>query len=64
MSWTIESQTEASVETPPPGFIRFFPDNSSIKYKNDSGTVFTLATGLTQEQVEDIVGALIVAGSS
>lgn len=30
-----------------------------LRYKNPSGTVFTLSTGVTAEQVEDIVGALI-----
>lgn len=64
MTWTIQDQSEGSVPNPPSGFIRFFPDGGAIKYKDSTGTVFTLATGLTQEQVEDIVANLIVPGSS
>lgn len=63
MSVHLESENSASVENASPGFLRFFVDGGSLKYKDELGSEFTLATGVTQEQVEDIIGALSVGGN-
>lgn len=63
MSFHLESEAEASVENAAVGWLRFFVDSASIKYKNSSGTVFTLATGVTEEKVEDIIASIIVGGN-
>lgn len=51
-------------DTPPSGYVRFYVEGGSIKYKTDAGTEFTLSTGVTSEEVEDIVGALVVDTAS
>lgn len=48
----------------PAGYIKVYVIGDSIKYKNDAGTEFTLATGLNTEDVQDIVGALMTDSST
>jgi phage-related tail fiber protein len=50
--------------TPVTGFIRFYAEGTALKYVDDTGTVYTIATGLTQEDVQDIVAGLITNSAS
>jgi hypothetical protein len=50
--------------TPPSGYIRFYPEGTNLKYVDDTGTVYTLATGVTPEEVQDIVGAMMTDTAS
>lgn len=45
--------------TPESGYITFYSESSTLKYITDSGNVYTLATGVTPEDVQDIVGSFI-----
>ena len=54
----LESQTTPP-DTPPSGFIRLWSSGTTIKYLTSDGTERTLATGVTPEEVEDIVGNLV-----
>lgn len=58
------AQDVSAPSAPPSGFLRFYVVGDSLKYKNEAGTEFTLASGLSQEQVEDVVGSFVQAGSS
>ena len=60
---SIKLETETTPPAPPPNFVRFFLQGSSLKYIVDNGTVFTLSTGVTPEEVQDIVGAMIQEGA-
>lgn len=51
-------------ETVDAGEAYFWLEGTSLKYKDDTQTINTLATGVTPEEVQDIVGAFITAGSS
>ena len=51
-------------ETVDAGEAYFWLEGTSVKYKDDTQTVKTLATGVTPEDVQDIVGAFITGGSS
>lgn len=42
---------------------RVYPIGESLKYRTESGNIYTLSTGVTPEEVEDIVANLITAGS-
>lgn len=42
-------------DVPPSGFVTIYPEGSSIKYINENGVVTTLASGITREEVEDIL---------
>jgi hypothetical protein len=42
----------------------FWLEGTSIKYKDDTQTTRTLATGVTSEDVQDIVGAFITSGNN
>lgn len=50
-------------ETVDAGEAYFFLEGQSLKYKADNQTVFTLATGITPEDVQDIIGAMFVDSS-
>lgn len=54
----------ATPSAPPAGYVRFYPQGGDLKYINSSGQVFTLATGVTPEDVQDIVGSFVSAGST
>lgn len=45
------------IDNPSAGKIFIYIVGSSVKYKIPSGEIFTLSTGVTAEEVEDIVGA-------
>lgn len=47
----------ATPATPPSGYVTLWNDGTSWKYITDTGAVFTFSTGITNEQVQDIVGA-------
>lgn len=49
---------------PEAGKVFLYVVGSSYKMKNSSGTIFTFATGITPEDVQDIVGSFIAAGST
>jgi len=51
-------------ETVSSGEAYFWLEGSSLKYKDDTQTTYTLSSGVTAEEVQDIVGAFISAGSS
>jgi hypothetical protein len=55
----------ASTPANPPSSGKFFLyiRAGAIRYYDSTSTEFTLSTGITQEEVEDIVGGLITAGS-
>lgn len=54
----------AAPATPPSGYVTLYTDGSVWKYKTDAGSVFTLSTGVTAEEVQDIVGAFFADSSS
>lgn len=43
-------------DTPPAGFIRLWSSGTTIKYITSDGTVRTMATGLSIEEVQDAIG--------
>jgi hypothetical protein len=45
--------------TPDAGWIRIWSSGTTIKYITSDGTIRTLSTGVTPEEVEDIVGSLV-----
>jgi hypothetical protein len=47
------------VETPDAGKLFFYIVGSSVKYKTSDGNIFVLATGVSPEEVQDIVGSFI-----
>lgn len=51
-------------ETVDAGEAYFWLEGTSVKYKDDTQTVKTLATGVTPEDVQDIVGAFITSGNN
>jgi len=51
-------------ETVDSGEAYFWLEGTTLKYKDDTQTVNTLATGVTPEEVQDIVGSFLTAGSS
>jgi hypothetical protein len=57
---TLEKQTAPS--TPPSGKGRLFIEGTTVKFMDDTGAIYTL-TATTTEEIQDIVGALVTAGS-
>lgn len=57
-------RTTDPATNPPPGEVFFYVLGNSFKYKNESGAVSTLSTGVTAEEVEDFVGNLFTDSSS
>lgn len=51
-------------ETVSSGEAYFWLEGQTIKYKDDTQTVHSLATGVSPEEVQDIVGAFVSAGSN
>lgn len=49
-------------ENPDAGKLFFYVIGSTIHYKDSAGTIYTLATGVSPEEVQDIIGAAIVGG--
>lgn len=62
-AFLLKTRTSPS-ETVDTGEAYFWLDGTSLKYKDDTQTVHTLSTGVTPEEVQDIIGAFITAGSS
>lgn len=52
------------IDNPSAGKIFLYTLGSNVKYKTSAGDIYTLATGVTPEDVQDIVGTFISAGSS
>lgn len=50
--------------SPPAGFVFLYVVGSSYRMKLSNGSVLTFATGVTPEDVQDIVGTFLAAGSS
>lgn len=50
--------------TPPAGFVRFYAEDSALRYIDESGVVRTLATGISPDEVEDIVATLVTNSST
>lgn len=51
-------------ETVDTGEAYFWLEGTSVKYKDDTQAVKTLATGVTPEDVQDIIGAFITSGNN
>lgn len=51
-------------DSPSSGKVFIYTVGSEIRYKVSNGSVYTLATGVTPEDVQDIVGAFISAASN
>jgi len=51
------------VDTPEAGKIHLFLNGNTLKYKNSTGGEFVLATGVSQEEAEDIVANLLTDGN-
>lgn len=51
-------------ETVDAGEAYFWLEGTSVKYKDDTQTVKTLATGVSSEDVQDIIGAFITSGNN
>lgn len=47
------------IETPDAGKLFFYIVGGSVKYKTSDGNIFVLATGVSPEEVQDIIGAFI-----
>lgn len=47
------------IETPDVGKLFFYIVGGSVKYKTSDGNIFVLATGVSPEEVQDIIGAFI-----
>ncbi len=50
----VKKQT-TTPDTPPADFVTIYPEGTSIKYVDEYGIVTTLASGITREEVEDIL---------
>jgi hypothetical protein len=50
--------------TPSSGYAKLYVEGTALKYVDDTGIVYTIATGLTQEDVHDIVAGLITNSAS
>jgi hypothetical protein len=60
---TISKQT-STPGTPAAGFARLYFEGTALKYVDETGTVYTLATGISAEDVQDIVGAFFTNTST
>lgn len=60
MSVKVQEEVSANIELPASGWVELFLESNSIKYKKSDGNVLTLSTGVTAEEVQDIVGGFIV----
>lgn len=58
------SKETTTPATPPAGFVTFYAQGADLKYIDEAGTIKTLATGVTPEDVEDIVGTFIQSSAS
>jgi hypothetical protein len=47
-----------TVDTPPPGKIYFTYKDGGLQYKTSAGNVLTIATGVTPEDIQDLMGGL------
>lgn len=47
------------IETPDAGKLFFYIVGGSVKYKTSDGNIFVLATGVSPEEVQDIIGTFI-----
>jgi hypothetical protein len=56
-------EVTSTPDTPPTDKGRFYYEGGQFKFINDAGVVQVFSTGLTSEDVEDIVGNLISGGS-
>jgi hypothetical protein len=56
----VTEQTEASTPTPASGKSTVFVDNKQLKTKHSDGTVKIYSTGVTPEEVQDLVGAMLL----
>lgn len=54
----------ATPPTPPTGYVTLYNDGADWKYITDSGSVFTLSTGISAEAVQDIVGSFFADSST
>ncbi len=52
------------VDSPAAGKIFLYTVGTSIRYKDENGNVYILSTGVTPEEVEDIIGAILTDTSS
>ena len=59
----LKTRTEPT-EIVSPGEAYFWLEGTSIKYKDDTQSTKVLATGVTPEDVQDIVGAFITSGNN
>lgn len=58
-----EQRTTDPTETVPPGELWLYSLGAAVKVKTDSQNIFTLSTGVTPEEVEDIVANLLQPGT-
>lgn len=56
--------TSDPTDNPLAGKVFLYRIGNTFKYKNSNGQIFTLSTGVTAEEVEDIVGNLITDSST
>jgi hypothetical protein len=64
MSFIDVKDNGATPANPPSGYLRIYPEGNSWKFVNSVGTVFTFSTGVTAEEVQDIVGAFFADSST
>lgn len=58
-------ESASTPSTPPAGYVRVFVDSSGIwKTVDEAGAVSILGSGFNQEQIEDIIGAMLVDTAS
>lgn len=58
------SKEASTPATPAAGFVTFYAQGSDLKYIDETGTVRILATGVTPEDVQDIVASFIQSSAS
>lgn len=51
-------------DSPPVGKLFFYFVGAELRYKDSAGTVYVLGTGITPEEVQDIVGVMMTPTSS
>lgn len=64
MAFITSQKQTATPATPASGYARLYFEGASLKYIDETGTVYTLSTGITEDDVEDIVGGLVTNTAS
>jgi len=61
--WDFKLET-GIVDTPPTGYVRFYPKADKILYYKDDTGAETQVAPITNEQIQDVIGALLTDSST